>query len=333
MDVTPQPIENSIDHMRDAVFFDGIERSHRLSRFWTLLVLASVIAAAGVVAQSTATVIGAMIVAPMMIPIQGAMLSTVLADRANLLRSVALIVGGALTAVAIGFVVGLADPVPVVAATNSEVAGRVSPGLIDMLAALATGVVASIALVRRDISDTLPGVAISISLVPPLSVVGLTLESASFDEALGALLLFVTNVAAILATGVVVMTIYRVRGDATLAVSGMRRAAHPRRAVIVIVAMLLVVVVPLTFSTVSFVQNASSSSILQTVAGQWGHEHGWDVVSVATGSNGATLRLTGPLPVPSMSDLKSDLRSAGFSGGVRVELVPSVSKNLDVSAG
>ena len=78
------------------------------------------------------------------------------------------------------------------------------------LVALATGVVGSFALVRRDISDTLPGVAIAISLVPPLAVVGLTLESGAPDQARGALLLFITNVAAILATGVIVMALFGV---------------------------------------------------------------------------------------------------------------------------
>lgn len=48
---------------------------------------------------------------------------------------------------------------------------------MDLVAALTTGAVGSVALARSDISDTLPGVAIAISLVPPLAVVGLTLES------------------------------------------------------------------------------------------------------------------------------------------------------------
>ena len=49
---------NSLEHMRDAVFFEGPEKGRRLSWFWILIVLASIIAAAGVVADSTATVIG-----------------------------------------------------------------------------------------------------------------------------------------------------------------------------------------------------------------------------------------------------------------------------------
>ena len=154
--------------MRDAVFFEGPDVRQRLSRFWILITLASIIAATGVAADSTATVIGAMIVAPLMTPVLGTMLSVVLANRTNLTRSLLLVAGGAVVAIAIGWLVGLFVVNPVVAETNSQVAQRVHPRLIDLVAALATGAVGSVALVRRDISDTLPGVAIAISLVPPL---------------------------------------------------------------------------------------------------------------------------------------------------------------------
>jgi hypothetical protein len=56
--------------MRDQLLFDGAGAGRKLSRFWVLLVLAAVIASAGIVADSTATVIGAMIVAPLMTPIR-----------------------------------------------------------------------------------------------------------------------------------------------------------------------------------------------------------------------------------------------------------------------
>jgi hypothetical protein len=80
----PALAAQDVDTMRQSVYFDGPEVGRKLSRFWILLVLASVIAAAGVVADSTATVIGAMIVAPLMTPIQGTMLAVVTGDRANL---------------------------------------------------------------------------------------------------------------------------------------------------------------------------------------------------------------------------------------------------------
>jgi len=63
-----------IEQMRDQVFFEGPERRRRLSRYWLLLLLSAVIATAGVVSDSTATVIGAMIIAPLMTPILGVVL-------------------------------------------------------------------------------------------------------------------------------------------------------------------------------------------------------------------------------------------------------------------
>ena len=63
-----------IERMRDQLFFEGPERGRRLSRYWLLLPLSAVIASAGVVSDPTATVIGAMIVAPLMTPILGIVL-------------------------------------------------------------------------------------------------------------------------------------------------------------------------------------------------------------------------------------------------------------------
>ena len=209
--------------------------------------LASVIASAGVVSDSSATVIGAMIVAPLMTPILGSALAIVLADRRQVLKNVGLVLAGAAAVIAIGYLVGLIYQLPVDAANNSQVAARVSPRLIDLVAALATGAVGAFALVRSDVSDTLPGVAIAISLVPPLVVVGLTLESGVPDESLGALLLFGTNVAAIIATGTLVLLLYRIRDVA--AAAGLPVGRLTGRTLVTVGAMVLLVAVPLAFGS------------------------------------------------------------------------------------
>ena len=72
--------QEDLQRMRDALFIEGPLARRRLSRFWLLLPLSAVIASAGVVSDSTATVIGAMIVAPLMTPILGVVLSVVLVD-------------------------------------------------------------------------------------------------------------------------------------------------------------------------------------------------------------------------------------------------------------
>ncbi|MGL6278767.1 MAG: DUF389 domain-containing protein, partial [Gaiella sp.] len=168
----PSVSHADIGRMRDRLLFDGPERNKKLTAYWTLLLLAAVIASAGVVADSTATVIGAMIVAPLMTPILGIVLAVAIGDGKNLALCVLLTVSGAIAVIAIGWLVGIVAEVPVDAETSSQVAGRVSPRLIDLVAAIATGAVGAFALVRADVSDTLPGVAIAISLVPPLAVVG-----------------------------------------------------------------------------------------------------------------------------------------------------------------
>ncbi len=84
---------DDLERMRGQLFFEGPDVRSRLSKFWLLLTLAAVIAAAGIAGDSTATVIGAMIVAPLMTPILGIVLAIVLNERANLLRSILLVVG------------------------------------------------------------------------------------------------------------------------------------------------------------------------------------------------------------------------------------------------
>jgi uncharacterized hydrophobic protein (TIGR00271 family) len=309
-----------LKRMRDQLFFEGDERYRRLSRFWLLLPLSAVIASAGVVSDSTATVIGAMIVAPLMTPILGIVLAVVLTDAKNLRRSVLLVMVGAVAVVGLAWILGFFVPYPVVAATNSQVASRVTPRIIDLVAALATGAVGSVALARSDISDTLPGVAIAISLVPPLAVVGLTLESGAPHQALGALLLFTTNVAAILASGIVVMALYRTHQVSDHAQTP---AFRRRGAIIVVAAFLIVVIVPLTINSDRIDRTTVREADVQAVADHWANAAGWSVVGVTAHDDQVFVDAAGPAPAPDTTTLHKDLLSAGLSGlDVEVSLTP-----------
>jgi uncharacterized hydrophobic protein (TIGR00271 family) len=315
----PSLARADIDRMRGQLFFEGTDRQRRLSRYWLLLLLAGVIASAGVVSDSSATVIGAMIVAPLMTPILGVVLAVVLGDAANLRRCLILLVAGAAAVVAIAWLLGLFVSYPVVAATNSQVAARVTPRIVDLVAALATGSVGSVALARSDISDTLPGVAIAISLVPPLSVVGLTAESGAPRQAFGALLLFLTNVAAILASGIVVMALYRVSwASGRLATPGFHRPV----AVFLIAVLLGAVIVPLYIDSERIDQTLARQDSVQAVAQHWAGGSGWAVSEVTATGNEVLVDVTGPAPAPSLATLRKDLSAAGLGGlDVRVSLV------------
>jgi uncharacterized hydrophobic protein (TIGR00271 family) len=316
---------DDIARMRDQLLFDGPDTRRKLSRFWVLLVLAAVIASAGIVGDSTATVIGAMIVAPLMTPILGSVLSIAIGDGRNLVRSLALVALGALSVICVGYLIGLTVPYDVVAATNSQVAGRIHPRLIDLLAALATGAVGSFALVRSDISDTLPGVAIAISLVPPLAVAGITLESGAPHQAAGATLLFLTNVAAILLSGLIVMALYRVRETDLL----VEKPRGGRLSLIVVLAFVLAIAVPLAATSRTIANQTIGASKIRTVAVEWAKPAGWTIESVEANGGGYTIHAAGPPPAPSASALRNDLDAAGLETvQVKLVLVPQYTIDL-----
>ncbi|HEU4756272.1 MAG TPA: DUF389 domain-containing protein [Agromyces sp.] len=313
---------NTLADMRASVFFEGDEARAKVSRFWMLLILASVIATAGVVADSDATVIGAMIVAPLMTPILGIVLATVIGARTQLARSWLFVVGGAAASVAVGYLVGMTVAAPMVAATNAQVSARVSPALIDLLAALATGAVGAIALVRKDISDTLPGVAIAISLVPPLTVVGLTLESGAPGEAVGALLLFVTNVAAILATGVIVLALYRVGSPAHEVKEGVGR--NRMRAIATTLVTLVIIGIPLAASSVRLTEQELLESAVRQAAQPWADEEDLTIELLEVDGSTALLQVSGEPPEPDTSGLVAGLRDAGVDPSrVTVTFIPA----------
>jgi uncharacterized hydrophobic protein (TIGR00271 family) len=309
-----------VERMRDALFIDGPLTGRPSSRFWVLLVLSAIIATAGVVADSTATVIGAMIVAPLMTPILGIALAVVLADRHHLLKSIAFVLGGALAVIAIGFLIGFAVHPLDAFAGNTQVSGRISPKLIDLVAALATGTVGAFALVRSDISDTVPGVAIAISLVPPLAVVGLLLEVQRYGDAAQAGLLFGTNVAAIVATGTIVLLFYRLRDAARAAGHVVGRV---RGGTLALVAGLVVLVaIPLAIGTQAVAEDQRLASLGQPIAEAWARDAGWQVTNVQALNGAIIVTALGPPPQADPADLRVTLNDHGLAdAGLTIRLV------------
>ncbi len=179
----------------DFIFEDISRGSTPASGYYALIAAASLIAGLGLVANSAAVVIGAMLVSPLMTPIFGMALGMIRGNPHLLGRSVRAEVTGVALAIAFGAVLGI---LPIMTEVTPEMLARTQPTLLDLLVAVFAGLAGTLAVIDERISPALPGVAISTAIVPPLSTCGLCLAVGAWTGAYGAFLLFFANFLAIL---------------------------------------------------------------------------------------------------------------------------------------
>jgi uncharacterized hydrophobic protein (TIGR00271 family) len=164
--------------------------------FYMMMTLAAGIAAFGLLLNSPAVIIGAMIVAPMMSALVGISMGIVQGDVWLLRLAIRTALLGILLVIGVSAVVGFVTPDQ---RLTQEMLSRGSPTLLDLAVALISGAAAGYATARRDVASALAGVAIAVALVPPLATMSLAAVFLSSEVALGAGLLFLTNLSAIIA--------------------------------------------------------------------------------------------------------------------------------------
>ncbi|HHP7229231.1 MAG TPA: TIGR00341 family protein [Xenococcaceae cyanobacterium] len=169
--------------------------------FHFMLGLSSIIATLGLLGNNVAIIIGAMIIAPLIGPIMGITYSSVMSNRRLLRRSSLTLLTGVILSVVIAWLTTLIIGLKTI---NPEVLARANPTLLDLGIALAAGAAGAFANSRRRIADALPGVAIAVALVPPLSVIGIGLALQEIHLAIGSSLLFLTNLIGIIFSGGIV---------------------------------------------------------------------------------------------------------------------------------
>lgn len=167
-----------------------LEDSQLSINFLVLLTGSCLIATFGLIVNSAAVIIGAMLIAPLMQPLRGFAFASIEGDRELLKISTGSIVIGTLVGVTMSWLAGMLLGIP---EFGSEVLARTQPTLIDLTIAVVAGAISSFAKVRPEIGDALPGTAIAVALMPPLCVVGLTLSQGQWEYSSGAFLLYFTN--------------------------------------------------------------------------------------------------------------------------------------------
>jgi uncharacterized hydrophobic protein (TIGR00271 family) len=192
---------------RGSIYQSILNSSHMDAEYVALLGLAGLIALFGLLENSAAVIIGAMLISPLMNPILSAALALLLGDGKLGKRSAAVLASSIAGVVGITWLVASLTPLK---QATPEILARTSPNLLDLFIAFLSGLAGTLALRGGSLALTiLPGVAIAVAVVPPLSVVGYGLSTRQGAIAGGAFLLFVTNLVSIIISAALV---FRVMG-------------------------------------------------------------------------------------------------------------------------
>ena len=289
----------------DELFFEGERRNPYLWRYVALAILSSSIAALGLMNDSDAVVIGAMLIAPLMTPIMAFAAAIVQVWNRRAVASISIVTLGAALCIAMGWImtqliprIGPTSPLP------DGVLARTAPNLADLGIAILAGAGGAYVTVRSEASSALPGVGIAVALVPPLAAVGITLVAERDDLAAGAFLLFLTNFAAItLAAGLTfALTGFlpppeRVRG----------RALRIATTVVIVLALSI----PLARNSITKIAQSSATSDAAAAVAEW--DPGVTIERVKVDSTKSPLRieidLTGSEMTGDPQELADDLSS------------------------
>ncbi|NOY99722.1 MAG: TIGR00341 family protein [Chloroflexi bacterium] len=261
------------------------EEAHPDFDYFLMVVLSSMIATLGLLTNSAAVIIGAMLVAPLMSPIIALGLASLTGDEKLLRDSGSALIRGALIAVVIATLLTWINrflPFVTLQELPVEVLSRTRPSPIDLLIALAGGLAAAFALAQPSLSAALPGVAIATALMPPLGTIGVGVAMGRWDVAGGALLLFITNAVTIAFAATLIFFV--------LGFSPVRRGENRLpRSLVASALFTLMLLIPLTGLSAYFFQQANETRQINTVVTEEVSKYDAELTELQVNSDGDTL--------------------------------------------
>ncbi len=191
----------------DQLFFEGERHMPYVKQFYLLLALSALIASLGLVRSSAAVVIGAMLLSPLMTPILAFTASLVMGWPVRAGRTALRLFFATVFVMGIAYLLLFVFKAPTNVVIPAEVLARTNPKMAELLIGLCAGIAAAYILIHKETVSVLPGVAISVALVPPLCAAGLLLYLKEYALAWQAFILYATNLVAIILTAGIVLLI------------------------------------------------------------------------------------------------------------------------------
>lgn len=220
------------------------------------MMLSIIIATLGLLVNATPVVIGAMIIAPILRPISGVAFWSSTGNKNIFINALRILLIS--TILGIGTARLLTILLPLAEVTN-EIAIRTQPTLIDLWIAFASGLVAFLALWWKKMAAGLAGVAMAASLIPPLAVVWIGIWFQSVDIARGSLLLFLTNIVAIILWGILIFYLF---GFHPTQKKDLKRSVRNSISAVI---MMLILCIPLASWLINITKNVQIKNNITTI--------------------------------------------------------------------
>lgn len=203
----PEASSTPLRVSREELYQDALAMSRRSPVYLVMVALSTLVAAIGLIQDSAAVVIGAMVIAPLLGPNMALCLGTTLGDLGLVRSALEANLAGVLLALVLSLGLGAVLPV---GPGGPEIAARTSIDLADIGLALASGSAGALAF-TSGVSASLVGVMVAVALLPPLVAAGLLLGAGRWEPALGALLLLAANVICLNLAGVLTFVVQGIR--------------------------------------------------------------------------------------------------------------------------
>ena len=315
----------------DGLYFEPPDQNSKLNSFVAMMLLSTIIATLGVLQDSTAVVIGAMLIAPLMTPILGVAAAIVGGWPLRLVRSTVLVLAAAIGAIFVAWLLTTWLPGFTDLTTNSQIDTRTSPTMVDLLIALAAGAAGAYATVDKRVSASITGVAIAVALVPPLSVVGVTLQQQRWEDAWGATLLFLTNAIGIILVAAIVFVLMGFVSLARLRTYW----SEARASLATVLVSGLVIMVPLGLTGDEILSTSADQGSAEDAVAEWlGEDTDLVVNTVTVSEPNVDVVLVGPTLHPEIEDLEALLTEAlGYPAVVTVTQVPATTETFSETGG
>ena len=314
------------------LFFEGEERMPYVKQFYSLLTIAALIAIVGLYGNSPAVVIGARLLSPLMTPILAFSAALVMGWPVRSGRLAIRLLFATLFVFALSYLFPLVFRMPTNIVIPPELLARTNPNMGDLLIALSAGLAAALMLLRRETLAILPGVAISVALIPPLCVSGLLSYAQEYALAWEAFVLYATNLVGIILTAgtELLLTGFKPR------VKDLKLNLRVAAGMTMITFFVALVAVPLGIRSINDLRDLHDRQVAISVIDDWIGENSVEIRDVAVEDNLLQVFLFVNLPIESMYEKRVSSFRAYLSPDMTIDslkqrLMAALDKEVDIT--